>query len=138
MDEKKANLDLNALRVFVAVHDLRSVREAARELDLSQSGVSTALGRLRTQFQDALFNKTSNGMEPTARAREMVGPARRIIHDIESQLLAAREFDPATSRREFVLALSDIGEGIYLPSTIRSLYQKHSGITLRSLYMSAR
>ena len=138
MDEKRTNLDLNTLRVFVAVHDTRSVSAAALELDLSQSGVSTALARLRTQLQDALFTKTANGMEPTARARELVGPARKIIHDIESQLLAPQEFDPKTSEREFVLALSDIGEGIYLPNMIRSVYQQHSGITLRSLYLPAR
>ncbi|WP_439587143.1 LysR family transcriptional regulator [Hydrogenophaga sp.] len=138
MDLKRANLDLNTLRVFIAVHDLRSVSAAGVELDLSQSGVSTALARLRLQLQDPLFTKTANGMEPTARARELIGPARKIIHDIESHLLAPLAFDPAKSTREFVLALSDIGEGIYLPSAIRSLYQKHSGITLRSLYMPAR
>jgi DNA-binding transcriptional LysR family regulator len=138
MDERKINVDLNTLRVFVAVHDTRSVSAAGLELDLSQSGVSTALSRLRTQFQDALFTKTANGMEPTARARELIGPARKIIHDIEAHLLAPQTFDPKTSTREFVLALSDIGEGIYLPSAIRSLYQQHSGITLRSLYMPAK
>lgn len=138
MDEKRTNLDLNTLRVFVAVHDTRSVSAAAQGLNLSQSGVSTALARLRIQFEDALFTKTASGMEPTARARELVGPARKIIHDIESHLLAPQEFDPHTSEREFVLALSDIGEGIYLPNMIRSLYQQHSGITLRSLYLPAR
>ena len=48
-------------------------------------------------------------MEPTARARELGGPARKINHDIESHLLAPQEFDPHTSEREFVLAGRAIG-----------------------------
>ncbi len=138
MDARKTNVDLNTLRVLVAVHDLRSVSAAGLHLDLSQSGVSTALSRLRDCFQDPLFTKTGNGMEPTARAKELVASARKIVQDIEIQLLAPQDFDPKTSAREFVLALSDIGEGIYLPAAIRSLYQRKSGITLRSLYLSGR
>jgi DNA-binding transcriptional LysR family regulator len=138
MDAQRINMDLHTLRVFVAIHDLRSVSAAALELNLSQSGVSTALARLRTQLQDPLFTKTGKGMEPTARSRCLIAPARKIIQDIESHLLAPQDFDPNTSTREFVLALSDIGEGIYLPSAIRALYQQHSMITLRSLYLPAR
>lgn len=136
--ESKLNLDLNSLRVLVAIHDHRSVSAAALELNFSQSGLSTALARLRTQFGDALFTKTANGMEPTARARMLVEPARRIIQEIEVSLLAPPDFEPATSERAFVIAMSDIGEGIYMPEAVRSLYQLGSAITLRSVHMPPR
>ena len=37
-------------------------------------------------------------MEPTARARELIEPARRIIREVEETLLAPRAFDPALHR----------------------------------------
>lgn len=132
------NLDLRLLRVFVAVYETRSVTAAARQLDMSQPGLSTALARLRVQLGDRLFTKTSAGMEPTHRARVLVGPARGIIHSIERELLAPPGFDPGTSTKEFRFALSDIGEGIYLPLAIRAIEQSAPGITLRSVFMPPR
>lgn len=134
----KLNLDLHLLKVFVTIYRLRSVSDAAHELDCSQSGLSTALSRLRLQFQDPLFTKSSTGMEPTTRARELLGPAERVIRSIETELLATSDFVPATSAREFSIALSDIGEGIYLPGVIRSIYSLAPNLRLKSLYMASR
>lgn len=136
--DKKLNLDLHLLKVFVTIYRLRSVNDAALELDYSQSGLSTALARLRLQLQDPLFSKSANGMEPTHRARELIEPAERIIRAIETEMLAPSAFAPQTSTREFCLALSDIGEGIYLPSAIRSICELAPGVRLRSQYMASR
>ena len=84
------NLDVLLLRVFSSIYMNRSVSAAARELDMSQPGVSTALMRLRGQLQDPLFTRTTSGMEPTRRAREMIGPIRRILQTVDQELLAPR------------------------------------------------
>ena len=52
MDEPR-NLDVRLLRVFASVYLHHSVSAAARELDMSQPGLSTALMRLRKQLQQA-------------------------------------------------------------------------------------
>jgi hypothetical protein len=49
MDEPR-NLDVRLLRVFASVYLHHSVSAAARELDMSQPGLSTALMRLRKQL----------------------------------------------------------------------------------------
>jgi DNA-binding transcriptional LysR family regulator len=132
------NLDLKLLQVFIAVYDCRSVSAAAQLLDMSQPGLSTALARLRIQLQDPLFAKGLTGMEPTSRARGLIDAARSIVHTMETQLLQAPVFDPATSVREFRIALSDIGEGIYLPLAIRAVEDVAPGVTFRSVYMTPR
>lgn len=132
------NLDLKLLRVFIAVYDCRGVSAAAQQLDMSQPGLSTALARLRVQFQDPLFEKGATGMEPTSRARGLIDGVRGIVHAMETQLLQPPVFDPVTSVREFRLALSDIGEGIYLPIAIRAIEEVAPGVTLRSVYMPPR
>jgi DNA-binding transcriptional LysR family regulator len=77
-------------------------------------------------------------MEPTRRAREMIGPIRRILQTVDEELLAPPVFDPATSSKEFRLALSDIGEGIYLPLAIRSIQYAAPSISLRTVVMPPR
>jgi DNA-binding transcriptional LysR family regulator len=136
--EDPRNLDIRLLRVFSSIYLHRSVSGAARELDMSQPGLSTALMRLRKQLQDPLFTRTTLGMEPTRRARDMIGPIRRILQTVDEELLAPPVFDPATSSKEFRLALSDIGEGIYLPLAIRSIQYAAPSISLRTVVMPPR
>jgi DNA-binding transcriptional LysR family regulator len=98
--------DLNLLRVLVSLDDTRSVTRAAQQIGMSQSGFSTALNRLRLQFEDTLFVRTSGGMEPTPRAREMVGTARAVLGQVRTGILADPQFDPATTQTEFRLDLA--------------------------------
>lgn len=132
------NLDIHLLRVFLAVFETRSVGRAAHLLDMSQPGLSTALRRLRGLLDDPLFVKTYNGMEPTSRARELLMPVRGIVQAVDDQLFAVSKFDPATSKREFRLSLTDIGEGIYLPFAVRALEQAAPSVSLRSMYLPPR
>jgi len=63
-----AAFDLNLLRIFDAVWRHRNLSRAATELELTQSTLSHALGRLREQLDDPLFVRTGHGMQPSARA----------------------------------------------------------------------
>ena len=132
------NLDLKLLAAFLAVFETRSVGQAALRLHMSQPGLSTALGRLRRLLGDPLFVKTPRGMEPTTRARALYEPVRGILESVETGLFVKPEFDPATSTREFRLALSDIGEGIYLPLALQAITAVAPGVTLRSVALPPR
>jgi DNA-binding transcriptional LysR family regulator len=129
------NLDLHLLQVFLALFETRSVGQAAIKLKMSQPGLSTALRRLRVTLQDPLFIKTSRGMEPTSRAQALLTPIRTVVKTINTELLIPPGFDAKTSTREFRLALSDIGEGIYLPLALRSIQKQTSSVSLRSVFM---
>ena len=132
------DLDLKLLAAFLAVFETRSVGQAALRLHMSQPGLSTALGRLRRLLGDPLFVKTPRGMEPTTRARALYEPVRGILESVETGLFVKPEFDPATSTREFRLALSDIGEGIYLPLALQAITAVAPGVTLRSVALPPR
>src|SRR3954470_3429923 len=60
-----ANLDLNLLVTFEAIHRERNLTRAAKRLFVSQSAVSHALARLRDQLGDPLFVRRASGVEPT-------------------------------------------------------------------------
>ena len=87
------NFDLNLLPILLALHDARSVSMAAQQLGMSQPGVSTALAKLRTAFDDPLFVRTSRGMEPTPRAMALIPAARDVLARVQQGILDTGAFD---------------------------------------------
>ena len=129
-------LDLNLLSIAVAIHDERSVSRAALRLGMSQPAVSAALARLRHVFGDPLFVKTARGMEPTPRALALVAPARAVLSRIEEDVLSDVSFEPATTKRTFTFALSDVGEMVFLPKILDSLSRLAPLASVRSVSVS--
>ena len=129
------NLSLQAMKIFMAVFDQRSVVAAARALNMSQSGLSTTLAKLRRDLGDPLFVSTAGGMQPTTRAKEVAGAMREAIQCIEQRILNKGSFDPATAEREFRIALSDTAEAMYMPRALNALTRIAPHVRLRSVSM---
>ena len=70
------SFDLNLLIAFDALMEDRSVTRAATRLRVQQPAMSHSLATLRMLLQDALFVRTGQIMQPTARARTL---ASRIL-----------------------------------------------------------
>jgi DNA-binding transcriptional LysR family regulator len=123
------------MKIFVAVFELRSVGLAARSLSMSQSGLSSALARLRRDLGDPLFVSTASGMQPTARAKELIVAMREAINCIEQKILNKQKFDPANDQREFRIALSDVAEAIYMARALNAVTRAAPNVRLRSVEM---
>src|SRR3954452_16661220 len=95
------DLDLNLLRVFAVVEHEGSLSRAAARLGITQSAISHALARLRKQFGDPLFVRTTKGMRPTAYAQQLASSVLPALQLIYSALDLQAQFDPATSPRTF-------------------------------------
>ncbi|MFE1665040.1 LysR family transcriptional regulator [Microbacterium sp. P02] len=125
-----ALVDLNLIRVFVAVFEARSLTVAADRLHVTQPAVSQALGRLRRDLDDPLFAREGRTMQPTALATSVYPGFRDAMTGIDRTVDAITGFDPGTTRRRFRLALSELGEIGYLPSILRAVRRAapHVGI----------
>jgi DNA-binding transcriptional LysR family regulator len=130
-------LDLNLLYVLVALADHRSVSSAAAKLGKSQPGVSSALAKLRTFFADPLFVRAGNSMQPTPRAVELIKAARDVLDRVGAGIVSAPAFDPKTSSRTVTLALSDVGEVVFLPAILKELREKLPHALVRSVSLPA-
>lgn len=133
--DSPSNLHLLSLRIFLAVYEQRSVGAAASSLGMSQSGLSSALAKMRKQFGDALFVSTASGMQPTTRANELAAPVREAVQCIEQRILGKPTFDPATDEREFRIALSDTAEAMYLPRVLAAIGHAAPRVRLRTMAM---
>jgi DNA-binding transcriptional LysR family regulator len=132
-----AGLDLNLLHVLVALEDQRSVSGAALKLGRSQPAVSAALARLRRFFDDPLFLRTGNVMEPTPRAAAAARSARTLLERVQSEIVALPQFEPAASDRTIRLALSDVGEVVFLPAILQALRQAAPRAAVQSVSVPA-
>lgn len=106
--------DLNLLRVLDALLRDGSTVRAADSLGLSQPAVSAALGRLRHAFDDPLFVRRGQGMEPTDLAVELKPKLSRLLEEV-SELINPQGFDPRSLTRAFRLAGSDFFAEVLMP-----------------------
>ncbi|KQO40165.1 hypothetical protein ASF19_00430 [Acidovorax sp. Leaf84] len=132
METIDPDFDLNTLRLIIALEETRNVTRAAELLDMSQSGVSSALARLRKRFGNPLFVRTSNGMEATPRASRMAENAREILSRVKTGILDLEEFDPSTEVADFALSMADVAEVVFLPRLLACLHTEAPKVTIQS------
>ncbi len=130
-------LDLNLLYVLVALEKKRSVSAAALMLEKSQPAVSSALAKLRGFFNDPLFVRSGNSMQPTPRATTLIEAAREVLERVGTDIVATPTFDPKTSRQTISVALSDVGEVVFLPALLKDLRRAAPNALVRSVSVPA-
>jgi len=130
-------MDLNLLRVFIAIYETQSVTGAAERLFITQPSVSYALKRLREEFDEALFVRNNAGMQPTFRAIQLYEVFKRALGSIDQAVADSKTFDFASSTFKFTLAMSDLGEFFFLPYIYRQLQRVAPNIKLEILQLDA-
>jgi len=112
-------MDLNLLVVFNEVFQEQQISSVAKRLNLSQPAVSNALARLRRTFDDPLFVRTKDGMQPTPLAERLAEPIRLALNGLTEAMNVQEKFDPAISKRKFTIALTDVAELHFMPRLIQ-------------------
>lgn len=130
---KLSEIDVNLLVVFDLLYQELNTQRVALRLGLTQPAVSHALKRLRTLFEDELFERTSQGLMPTPLATRLHAPVHQALTQLQETLNQADDFDPSTSNRTFNFAMTDIGEIVFLPRLLERLAQEAPGISLSTV-----
>ncbi|HEX6765988.1 MAG TPA: LysR family transcriptional regulator [Polyangiaceae bacterium] len=125
-----ASFDLNLLLVLQTVLGERSVARAARRLSVTPSAVSNALARLRVALDDPLTTRSGRGIVPTPRAAALEPVLARALGELD-RAVHETDFDPATSEREFTLAVADVGHWARLPRVVALLAKEMPRARLR-------
>ncbi|WP_028115102.1 LysR family transcriptional regulator [Ferrimonas senticii] len=103
-----SNIDLNLLRVFIAVYQHSSITIAAETLGLTQPGVSGVLKRLQQQLGVQLFVRSGRGIEATHQAHELARQIEPALNQIRNALEGIDGFSNANSRRFVVYACEPV------------------------------
>lgn len=125
-----SRIDLNLLVLFEAVLEERHVARAAARLHVSPSAVSHGLGRLRRLMNDPLFLRQPKGVVPTDRARELAPSVADILDRTRRLMANAEAFDPARSKRRFMIGAPDAASAVLLPPLLAEIRRSAPGIDL--------
>jgi len=138
--EKKSEsdfLDLKLLRLFDLLYLTSSVTRAATELNLSQPTVSIWLSKLRAQFNDPLFVRTAEGMQPTPRAAALIGDVRTALDSIRVLAETAPAFDHSTAIRSFRICMTDASHITLLPRILARIRALAPGVRVDAARIDA-
>lgn len=130
-------LDLNLLRVLVAIHRTGSVTMAGKALSLSQPATSNALARLRDYFGDELFVRARAGLKPTRLCEQLAPAVLTQLLALETAVTGHEDFDPAHSAMHWRLSLSDLGEILFLPQLAGALRSQAPCARLSNISVAA-
>jgi DNA-binding transcriptional LysR family regulator len=118
-------LDLDAVRAFVLVADLRSFTRAADALDTTQSAVSLKLKRLEAHLGKALLERTPRIVRLSADGNAFLAGARELLGAHDRALGAL-----STDRRRLVLGLSEHVAGADLAGLLARVNAHDPGLVL--------
>lgn len=90
-------LDLRALSIFARVAERRSFVRAARDLGMTQSGVSNAIARLEEQLDVRLLARTTRSVGLTEDGLALFERSRQILADLDEaeQVLTRSRLTPS-------------------------------------------
>lgn len=126
-----ADIDLHHLRVLDILLRERSLTRAAKVLDVTQPALSKTLAGLRRHFNDPLFVRVSNRMEPTPKAVELARPVVEILGQMRALRSSHADFDPRTSTRSFQFCVIDAGIIKLLPPLVNRVMREAPHVRLR-------
>ena len=123
------NIDLNLLIPLKALLHERNVTRAAKRIHLSQSAMSRALDRLRSELGDELLVRVGRNYELTPRGTALISELGQIMPRL-ARLWEGEPFSPAQSEARIRLAMTDDASSVVLPQLAEILGRLAPGITL--------
>lgn len=123
-------IDLNLLAAFDALMNERNVTRAATQVGVSQPAMSAALSRLRKLLGDPLFLRSTDGLLPTQRARELAEPISQALRQLEAALVKKPDFVAGEAKLAVNLGLSEYPAFVLLPALLEALAEQAPGIVI--------
>ena len=115
----------------------RTTSLAAQRLGIAQARASATLGKLRRYFDDALFVRTSRGMEPTPYAEGLFPDVLKCFERLSTPKGERHTFSAETTTRQFRICMTDISEIIVLPKLVNELRRLAPGVGVEAERITA-
>lgn len=124
------DIDSRLVQIFFEIYKHRSVSKAADALNTGQSTLSIGLNKLREHFNNPLFVRIGNRMEPTDLAKDIYPIAVDFLNNLKLINHFNVDFDPLTSNYEFKISMTDISHLVLLPKLVNFLREHAPNIRL--------
>lgn len=126
---------LRKLSYFVAVAESGRVTQAAVDLNVSPSSITTGIREIESQLGTALFQRTATGMTLTRAGGRFLQQVRHIFQAVDEAFDTPRDVAPSVSGH-LDLAMSYTVAGYFLPPLLARFQRQHADVTVRLHEMS--
>jgi DNA-binding transcriptional LysR family regulator len=123
------NLSARDIRAFLAVANALSFSQAAQQMHLSQSALSTLIGRLEDALGTRLFDRTTRAVALTAAGEVLASHADELLASLERTVAAVQDIAAVRRGRVALAALPSLAAGV-IPSLFRTYGERYPDITL--------
>ncbi|MGH8781784.1 LysR substrate-binding domain-containing protein [Paraburkholderia sp.] len=132
------NLKARHLRLLVAVNDFRNLRQVASNSYITVPAVSKALGEIESALGVKLFERTVNGLRPTAYGECVVRHARTVLSNLNQTAEEIKALQNGSAGKVNVGALPTLISTI-MPRALALLKQDspHTNVAILEGRMSA-
>jgi DNA-binding transcriptional LysR family regulator len=120
-------MTLEQLRIFVAVAEKQHVTQAARELNLTQSATSAAVGALEGRYGIKLFDRVGRGIVLTQTGRTFLGEARAVLARARAAEQALHDL-AGLKTGKLAVGASQTVANYWLPSRLQAFQAAYPGI----------
>lgn len=125
----RSSITLRQLESFVTLSETRHFRQAASRLGISQPTLTSQIAKLERGLGTSLFERSHSQTTLTAAGRELIGQARRVVHEFETlreQASSTGEGLSATYR----LGITPTLGPYLLPHILPDLHEQHARLKL--------
>ncbi len=133
MIKKVANIDISMLNTFLCTVKHNNMSQTAKDLNITQPAVSTAIQKLEAIFGVALFDRSVRPMRLTPAGRILNTKAESLINDLE-HLVCFMQDTTRDRKLDLRLGFSDSFAGCVSPSL---LYRLALNVNNLSAYTSS-
>lgn len=130
MRERLRDVDANLLLSLHALLEEQNLTHAGERMTMSQSAMSGALGRLRQILGDELLVRVGRGFELTPLAQRLRPVVADAVEAAEGLLGTRRDFDSASSTRQFTVSLSAYAMTVLAEPLIRLVAEQAPGCSV--------
>lgn len=123
------NLNIHQLDAFVTVAHLGGFSRAARQLHMSQAGLSILVRKLEDRLALKLFERTTRSVGLTAGGRALLPLAERILADAQAMLGYSQSLSIQRSGR-VVLALPPLFSATVLPGVLAQFHEEFPRVSV--------
>lgn len=122
---RPGRIDMGLVATLQAILETGNASKAAVALGVTQPAISQNLRRLREHFDDELFVRSGNTLQPTPRMLALQPMVEQLLRDLEMLSRPQPDFDPLSANQEFILCMSEFVEFAVLPS-LAEAFARHA------------
>lgn len=130
VDRIGRRIKLRDLRILLALAQAGSMGRAATALAVSQPVISKSIAELEASVGARLFDRTPQGIVPTASGAAMIECSRAVFDELQQGVKAIQFLDDPTAGQLHV-GCTEFGASGLIPMVIEDLVQRHPGLNFQ-------